>query len=227
MTFQGFTQETIRFLNDLKANNKREWFEKHKPIYKEYVEGLAKAFQKDMSERLSDLTNERMGSRLFRIYRDVRFSKDKTPYNPYIHISFFCESESGKPASQACGAKPAFLFAFETDRFITGAGSFGFPKEVLESYHRAVLEDSSGKALAKILSNYQKQKNFRLHDPSLKRVPAGYDKEHPRAELLRYKEMAGFHDDDFCPELFSDQAIEMLFNKFQNYMPLYNWLADL
>jgi len=127
MTFQGFPKEGLTFLAKLKRNNTREWFTKHKPLYQETVEAPAKAFAFEMEELLATLTKRPMSSKVFRIYRDVRFSKDKTPYNTHIHMSFF--STDGNTGE--CGAQPAFHFGLEPKKLTLGIGNFGFPKDVL------------------------------------------------------------------------------------------------
>ena len=90
MTFQGFPKEGLKFLASLKRNNRREWFTQHKSLYQEAVEAPAKAFAFEMEEHLATLTKRPMSGKVFRISRDVRFRKDKTPYNTHVHMSFFC-----------------------------------------------------------------------------------------------------------------------------------------
>ena len=244
MTFQGFPKEGLKFLANLKRNNKREWFTKHKPLYQETVEAPAKAFAFEMEELLATLTKRPMSGKVFRIYRDVRFSKDKTPYNTHIHMSFFCadgntrlclktpsgferlifllaasgciddrtniacfavfarqknaRSRAGRRSFQTkpseCGAQPAFHFGLEPKKLTLGIGSFGFPKDVLDAYREAVDNNTSGRKLVTLLKNYPESKGFHLQEPELKRVPAGYDKDHPRAELLRRKGLVLWHE---------------------------------
>ena len=77
--FQGFPKEGITFLKNLKRNNNRDWFQEHKKLYKTSLEEPAKAFLEEMSDVLESLSGNPMTGKIFRIYRDVRFSNDKTP----------------------------------------------------------------------------------------------------------------------------------------------------
>ncbi len=79
MGFSGFPNEGLTFLAGLALNNDRAWFSAHKADYKDHVEGPAKCLLEALTPILSDLTGQPMGGKIFRIHRDVRFSKDKTP----------------------------------------------------------------------------------------------------------------------------------------------------
>ncbi|MCH7916674.1 MAG: DUF2461 family protein [Planctomycetes bacterium] len=89
--------------------NKCKDVTKHKSLYKESVEAPAQAVALEMEELLTTVTKRPMSGKLFRIYRDVRFSQDKTPYNIHIHMSFFCADGN----ASECGAQPAFHFGPE------------------------------------------------------------------------------------------------------------------
>ena len=87
----GFTQMVDAaqpFFVKLAANNTRDWFEQHKTHYMDDIRKPGEFFADLMSEELSRMLGEPIGAKVYRIYRDVRFSKDKTPYNTHLHISF-------------------------------------------------------------------------------------------------------------------------------------------
>jgi len=88
MTAFHFAPQAVAFLTDLKANNNREWFAAHKADYEVYVKEASVAFCRLMVEALDDMTGAAHQAKIFRIYRDVRFAKDKTPYKTYQHILF-------------------------------------------------------------------------------------------------------------------------------------------
>lgn len=81
-----FTTETLEFLEQLKHNNNRDWFQQNKSVYDTSVKNPAKAFAIAMEGELERLCGEPHKAKIFRINRDIRFSKDKTPYNSHIHI---------------------------------------------------------------------------------------------------------------------------------------------
>jgi len=78
--FPGFPAEAVEFLTALKANNNKAWFEHNKPVYRDHVKAPSEHFAAHMEGVLSRLTGTLMTAKIFRIHRDVRFSKDKTPY---------------------------------------------------------------------------------------------------------------------------------------------------
>ena len=116
--FQGFPVEGIDFLKNLDQNNHRDWFQAHKTHYHEFLETPAKNFFEEMRTELEAFIGVSMTGKIYRFYRDVRFSKDKTPYNTHIRMSFHCEN----PENKDCGAHPAFHFSLEKDGYIAGLG---------------------------------------------------------------------------------------------------------
>jgi len=86
--FEAFPGDALTFLQDLRANNERAWFNEHKKTYETAIKQPAEAFCRAMATALETLTDQPHGHKIFRIHRDVRFSKDKTPYNTHLHIAF-------------------------------------------------------------------------------------------------------------------------------------------
>ena len=84
-----FPGEAVQFLQDLKNNNTRDWFTQNKSTYEQVIKQPAQAYCELMCAELTSLTSMPHQSKIFRVHRDVRFSKDKTPYNAHLHISFF------------------------------------------------------------------------------------------------------------------------------------------
>ena len=223
MSFDGFPEETVAFLAGLAMHNDRVWFTAHKSDYKTHVEAPAKAFLESMSGILSDLVGQELGGKVFRIHRDVRFSKDKTPYNTHVRMAFFPNVVS----KGSCGLKPSFFFSLEPDKVIAGAGSMDFPNEVLEAYRAAVDAEKTGASLATLLKKYPEKDGFRMDDPALKRVPKGFDPEHPRASLLRRKSLAIWHEEALPDVLHTKKAVNHLLGRYKKLKPLYDWLDTL
>ncbi len=214
--FPGFPEDAIAFLRDLKANNEKPWFEANKPRYEELVKAPAKHFAAHMEGELARLSDRAMGSKIFRIHRDVRFSKDKTPYKPFVHILW-------RPLEPHPDG-PAFYFGLEVDRAIVGAGVFGFDKDRLDAYRHRVA-GPQGAALPAMIAKLEK-KGVSFRDPPLKRVPRGFDADHPRAELLKRKGLAGFYrlGEPFlaCEPSIAKDCVKAL----KPFLPLYEWLSD-
>ena len=218
--FQGLPVQGFRFLEQLKSNNSRVWFTEHKRDYETYVKAPSQELFAALSERLGLITDEEMGGKVFRIYRDVRFSKDKTPYKSHVHMSFF-------PKSSSSAARVGFFFAWEPDKFFTGAGCFDMKGTVLSRYRSAVDNKETGEELQVFLDEAVCKKNMRLREPTLKRVPSPYPKDHARAELLKQKSLTIWQDTSDiklgqsadCADIFAAQLSEM--------MPVYEWLSNL
>ncbi len=224
MSFSGFPKETTTFLQQLKRNNEREWFTEHKTEYLEFVNEPSKAFAEEMEERLSELVKQPLTSKLFRIYRDVRFSKDKTPYNTHVRFLFHSiEVESN------CGDKPVFCLSLEPKSIITGAGTgtMEFSKSVLDRYRQNVTDDQRGKSLAQTLKKFKESDGFRIDPPSLKRTPTGYDTAHPREVLLRHKALMVWHEEPIPSDLYTSKCAGYLMRTFKKIKPLYDWINAL
>ena len=210
-----FPAETVTFINDLKTNNNREWFQANKAVFEEAYKKPAEFFANMMSEQMAGRFGGNFTPKVFRIYRDVRFSKDKTPYNTQLHISF----------SPVGGGMPAYFFGLETDRLVLGAGSFGFTGDTLIRYQQDILGDR-GAALEGVSSGLLAA-GYRLSEPALKRVPRGMPVDHPRADLLRYKGFAAWFDFPDTAAATSDGLVETCLNRFAELKPLVDWLAGL
>lgn len=216
-TFSKFPAETVGFLKDLKANNTRAWFAENKAIYERAIKHPADAFGITMAARLEALTGLPHRPKIFRIHRDIRFSKDKTPYNGHLHVSFRPEIDLSAP--------PQWFFALETDRLVFGAGVFGFEKAALNAFRERVL-GPEGAGLTGILDALQCD-GVRLGDAHLKRVPAGYPKDHPRAALLKHKGLTAWTDVR-PPEIAAKPRFMKVGNDaFTRLQPLFDWLATV
>ncbi len=209
-----FEEATVQFLNNLRANNDREWFQANKSTYEECFKEPAEFFCQMMAEHLSDQLKCNFTPKIYRIYRDVRFSKDKTPYNAHMHISF----------SPAGRKMPAYFFGLQPDNLTLGAGTFDFKGHALDTYRKRTL-GTEGKKLALILDRLEGL-GFRLSEPALKRVPRGFDAESPHAHLLRHKGLAGWYDFPDTAPATSGDLVATCTENFIRLQPLVKWLAD-
>ena len=184
--FEGFPEEGFRFFRELAVNNNREGFAEHKQEYIDFLQTPALSLVVELGERLkSDFPRIAYGLRtngagsIMRIYRDIRFSKDKTPYKTHIGINFW-EGPQKK-------GSPGFHFFMDTEGAAFYGGYHVFPKEYLTAYRDSVAGERSGENLRKALDKMVKNKGFEFGGEQLKRVPPGYDKESLRGDLLRYQ----------------------------------------
>ncbi len=216
--FPGFPEEGIQFLKELEKNNNREWFQENKTRYKESVEAPAKDFVALMTEKMRPLTGGPAGGKIFRIYRDVRFSKDKTPYNPLIKIAFASENKK-----KGCSS-PMYFFRLNRDTLALGAGVYEFnDSRALGNYRKQVADDERGSKLEKILKKFRLS-DLWINEPQYKRVPNEFDQNHPREDLLRHKGLYAFIETPVPAEIFSPGAADFCLKKYKTLSPLYNWL---
>ena len=176
---RSFGPELFRFLVDLKANNDRDWFNANKARYEEHVRGPALDFVEDFAPQLEQISPHFVadprpsGGSLFRIHRDTRFSKDKSPYKPYVGIQF--RHERAKDAHT-----PGFYLHLQPRSVFAGVGIWHPDTPTLVRIREAIVDDPNAWKRA--------TGSLQLGGDSLKRAPAGFDPEHPLIEDLRRKD---------------------------------------
>jgi uncharacterized protein (TIGR02453 family) len=168
--FDGFSKETLSFFRKLKRNNNKEWFDKHRGEYDRFVLEPAKAFvvsmgEKFHKERVDVHAEPKLNRAIFRIYRDTRFSPDKTPYKTHLAL-FFWEGKLPRMES------PGFYFHVEPTKILFGLGIYGFSPKQLTVYRKAVVDPEWGKELASILAKISRRKDFKLGEKHYKRIPS-------------------------------------------------------
>jgi uncharacterized protein (TIGR02453 family) len=156
--------------------------------------------------------------RIFRIHRDVRFSKDKTPFNAHLHISF--------AAGGGCkDGAPVWMFGLDPGGVTLGAGIFAFPPSQLERW-RALCGAPGGARLASTLAALA-QDGIRLSDPELKRVPAPYNADHPRGTDLRRKGLTAWIDDLDPALAFGIEGAENCIGRLAKLRAIFDILAEV
>jgi uncharacterized protein (TIGR02453 family) len=179
------TPELFTFFRELRENNNREWFQANKSRYEQQVREPLLQFITDFGLRLAEISPHyvadarRSGGSLFRIYRDVRFSKDKTPYKTAAGIQF--RHESGKDVHA-----PGFYLHLEPDNVFAGTGIWHPDTQTLTHIRDTIVENPT--RWQAIISVEDFRSNFELEGDSLKRAPKGYDPDHPLIEDLKRKD---------------------------------------
>ena len=222
--FTGFPPETLDFLRDLGENNSKAWFDAHRAEYERDYLAPALAFIAAMDAPLRRLNptvhaDPRVNGSLFRINRDVRFSRDKTPYKDHLDLFFW----AGEGRSRE---RPGFFFRLRFDRLILGAGIHAFDARMLEAYRASVLDDDRAMALVVALSEVAGA-GASLKGVGYRRVPAGFDPAHPRAGLLRHNALHASFDEPVPPSLSAPSFVDHCLDRFQPLAPLLAWVAEL
>lgn len=188
MNAAALPAETIAFLRDLKAENTRDWFQANKARYDHDVKDPLEFFRADLCARLSDLTGTALQAKSFRLHRDMRFSKDKTPYHAHLRMAFWADAD--KPI-----IAPACHLSIETDKVIFGNGVMQFTPDTLAAWRATMSEDKdAARDLDRIVAGLI-EKGWTLRDPDLKNPPRGTPPDHPYAKYLQYKGFTIWHEE--------------------------------
>lgn len=224
--FTGFPPEGFQFFKDIAANNNREWFQAHKQDYIEYLQHPALAFIVEFGERLRKLvpginfdTRTNGAGSLMRIYRDIRFSKDKSPYKDHLGMNFW----DGTTKKET----PGVHFWMDRQGGLVYSGFHAFPKPYLAAYRQAVADDQHGGRLEQAVAGLSDQPGFEIGGEQLKRVPPGYDREHPRGDLLRYKGLYARGPRIDPADLRTPQLIDACLQQVETMLPLHKWLSQV
>jgi uncharacterized protein (TIGR02453 family) len=204
VAFQGWPHEAIDFWDGLDEDNSKAYWTSHKSQYDDAVRA-------PMDALLAELAPEFGAAKVFRPYRDVRFSKDKTPYKD--HIGAVCTDDDGRVSYVQLGA--AGLMA--------GGGAYELATDHLERVRRAIDDERTGTELEKLVGS-MRRKGVALGGSQLKTAPRGYDRDHPRIELLRRKAFYGYAEWPVEPWLSTRAAKDRVVKVWRACRPLHDWL---
>ena len=205
-----FGPEFFRFFKELAANNRREWFLDNKTRYEHEVRDPFLRLIADIGPGLRKIEphyvadpNPNRGS-MMRIYRDIRFSKDKRPYNTNVRAHF-------GHAMVNDGSAPAFYLRLEPDGSMIGGGFWRPEPEELKKVRDMIVAEP--KAWRRVTSGHHFGTGCKMAGESLKRAPAGYDPMHPLIEDIKRKDFAvssGLTDREVCSPNFLELVLERL-----------------
>jgi uncharacterized protein (TIGR02453 family) len=201
VTFNGWPAEALEFYEGLEADNSRTYWTANKVTYEQAVHG-------PMVALLSDLEAEFGAGRIFRPYRDLRFSADKTPYKTAIGATL---AGGGYVQLSARG-------------LAAGSGMYHMAADQLERYRRAVAHDLTGEQLERVIAEAARQKVVITGHSSLKTAPRGYGKDHPRAGLLRHKGLIAWQEWPAAAWLGTAAARDRVARFLRGAQPLQDWL---
>jgi uncharacterized protein (TIGR02453 family) len=184
-----FTPALFKFMRDLAAHNDRDWFHANKERYRTDLQEPALRFIVDFGPRLLKISPHFLadprphGGSLFRIYRDIRFSKDKRPYKDHAGLHF--RHEAGKNAHT-----PGFYLHLEPGGSFVGVGLWRPDTPTLKLIRDALVDDP--RRWHKAVGGVKFRKEFQVAGDSLKRPPRSYDSEHPLIDVLKLKDFTAF-----------------------------------
>ncbi len=217
--FQGFSKETITFLRGIRDNNNKPWFEAHRSDYDNHVIADLKDLVVDLGAAMKKIdpafdVTPAINKTVSRIYRDTRFSKDKSPYKSAMWISF-------KRSKKEWQSAPAYYFEIAPDTYRYGMGFYAASSSVMKDFREMI--DNDPKAFKKAVAFFAKQDRYTLEGDMYKRI---FDDSKP-PEIQEWYQRKSFylmcqrkHDD----RLFSAELVDELIAGFKMTKPLYDYL---
>ena len=202
MTFRGWPVEALEFFEGLEAENSKAYWQRHKDVYETVVRAPMEALLAELEPKWGE-------GRIFRPYRDVRFSSDKSPYKTNI----------GAMVGDG-------YIQLTADGLGCGAGMWEMASDQLERYREAVSQDRSGSKLAGIVAEATKAGQEATGHGVLKTAPRGYPKDHPRIELLRYKGIVEWREWPAGAWLGTARSKDRVVKFLQQSRPLVAWLNE-
>jgi uncharacterized protein (TIGR02453 family) len=185
-----FDAASLRFLRGLAKNNRKEWFEAHRAEYEEHVKEPMAGLVREMDLRMAKFAPEMVGDpkrSMFRINRDIRFSNDKSPYKTHVAAWFFHGGGSSKVGREAHGGGAGFYFHLQPRASMVGGGVWMPPRPALLRLRAAIAADPRGFEKLVLAPRLLKRLRGLSEEAMLKRVPRGFEQDHPAGRWLRFQ----------------------------------------
>jgi len=221
--FSGFFPETIDFLQSLKENNNKTWFDAHRTVYKNYLLIPMQKLVMELGEFMANIdpgfdTVPAVGHTISRIHRDTRFSKDKSPYRPNMWIAF------KRPFTEWKGMA-TYYFEIYSDFYHFGLGYYDANRVTMDAF-RAVITDKPTKFRAAI-SDWKKTKLFKIEGQKYKRPPVPAELPPDIAEWYHWKSFYLVCQRKINPKVFSHDLVDELILGFGSTASFYHFLQKL
>ena len=220
--FSGFPPKTFSYLAELMQNNNKDWFTANRTRYEDLYVAPAISFIEAIGPRLKELPGEvhaeaRVNGSLFRINRDVRFSRHKTPYKNHIDMWFWQGESKGWET-------PGYFMRLEPHQWAIGAGMHHLGKEALSAYRAGVVDEGHGAALEAVAAELEGS-GLELGGATRRSVPRGYDAGHARARFLLHEGLFGIHYGPVPPEAHTPAFVDVCMGYFKAGSAINDWLA--
>jgi uncharacterized protein (TIGR02453 family) len=223
MSFDGFDRGLLRYLQELRANNEREWFNAHRDEYETLLLEPARDFVEAAGEELRAFVPDvgadpRVNGSIFRIARDTRFSKDKRPYKDHLDLWFWVGDRK---------RGPGFWFRLMPEELILGGGMHHFDAAQLERYRTSVVDDDRGEALRAEVERLHAS-GYEIGGERYKRAPRGFDAPEARAPLLLHDGIFSWLQFSPVPDdTFTAGFPRFCAERYRPLAPLVDWLGPV
>jgi uncharacterized protein (TIGR02453 family) len=221
-----FSGPSLTFFRGLARNNEKSWFEAHRDVYEEHVKQPMTDLVEEMDLRLGTFAPEFVGDpkrSVFRINRDIRFSRDKSPYKTHAACWFFHGDGSSKVGREAHGGGAGFYFHLEPGKSMVGGGCWMPPRPALQKFRRGIAADVKG--FERVAQSPAMRRRFGglSEEEMLKRTPSGFASDHPASRWLRMQSFT-------VGRMLTDAQVTgarlstLLASDFETMLPLVRWL---
>ena len=203
--FRGWPEAALDFYDGLEADNSKAYWTAHKATYEEAVRAPMTALSGEVAAEFGDL-------KIFRPYRDVRFARDKTPYKPWIGAF--------TGAIQGVG----YYVQLSAAGLMAAGGCHMMAPDQVARLRAAVDDDRAGPEIERVVGTLEAA-GYDIGGAALKTIPRGFDKEHPRARLLRHKGLTAAKEWPPAPWLHTRKALDRVVTVWRDLAPMNAWLA--
>lgn len=203
--FEGIPTEAVEFYEALELDNSRDWWTAHRELYDTAVRGPMEALAASLEEEFGD-------AKLFRPYRDVRFSQDKSPY----------KTHQGVVVATAPGM--GWYVQVSAEGLMTAAGWYSGTPGQVASFRESLEDEDAGTGLARIIDTLRAEGRV-VEGDRLKTRPRGVDADHPFLDLLRYKTLRVQRQHGTPPWMPTPEASARVRGEWRAYRPLMDWLS--
>jgi uncharacterized protein (TIGR02453 family) len=221
--FAGFPRDCVAFFRELKRHNDRDWFERNRDRYQQSVQQPARAFVAALGLRLYEIAPDihaDSSASIFRIHRDVRFSKDKSPFKTNLAIWLW---EGSRPRLECSG----FYFELEPPNLLLAAGIYQFPRPMLAEFRTSVVHALRGPELIRVVAKVRSRRRYQFGGQKFKQTPRGYAAEHPNAKWLLHDGLYASHQAEVPAELYQPALVDYCFARYRDMLPLHTWLRGV
>ncbi len=221
--FQGFSSRSLKFLRELRKNNNKTWFEKHRNDYEEYVLEPLRNLVTDLGEFMLDIDprfeiTPTINKTISRIYRDTRFSKDKSPFRSTVWFTF--KNQNKDWTTHVCG----YFFELSTNSYRYGMGFYNAAPAIMSKFREMI--DENPKEFLKAISFLEKQHSFVLEGDKYKRI-IDKTKSEKIQNWYQRKNMYLVCNRKIDDTLFSRKLVDDLAAGYKMIAPLYHYLQKV
>lgn len=222
--FKGFPKQSLTFLQEIEKNNNKVWFEANKARYESYIKEPSKFFVIEMGEHIQALVptinaEPKVNGSLFRIYRDIRFAKDKTPIKTRIGLIFWQGRKKRLKSS-------SFYMHFNKKELFIACGIRWFDRPTLLTFREIMHDERQRDILSSILERLV-AKGYDIVQPHYKRLPKGFDKEMSHKDLALLDALFSSITVDAKSYLFSEKLIDKCYEVYEDMFELHQWVYEM